>query len=234
MARHLEGSYDPHMTYIARPVPSGQAGVDLLAQVSSANAAGFKAAGKGFVLRYGAELGADEPGSICEQGLGLGILSRGRQSDYTEATGKSDSEAILDHLRSIGVPVDALTIGLDLETPRGATAPELHIYEGAFAANNVAASCTSGVYVGAGLLMSSTQLYDLAATRYYNSGSRIVDAAGNAAEPECGYTLTQVLPFGVPCGGTTVDLDFSGEDFHGRSWWMLYAVPTGTAFSIPG
>lgn len=222
------------MTLVARPCPAGYAGVDLDAPVSAETAQAFYGAGKRFVLRYGTSLASGEPETICEAGLGLGILSFGRQSDYTGATGSGDATAILDHLRSIAVPVGGgLTLGLDLETPKGATIPELQTYEGAFARTNVAADCSSGVYVGAGLGMTSAELYHLAATHYYKSGSRILDTAGNAAEPSCGYQLTQVLPFGQPCGGSIVDFDFSGEDFKGRYWWMLFAVPTGTAFSIP-
>lgn len=223
------------MTLVARACAPGLAGVDLDVPVSSAIAKGFRAAGKGFVMRYGKVVTASEVGDITEEGLGLGLYSFGRQQDFSPTTGKEDAQAVLDNLRAAGVPVGSmLTLTVDLETPNGATIADVLAYEKeGWAANVTPTGCTSGAYVGAGLGMTSAELFSMAATRYIKSGSRIVDLDGNAAEPECGYAMTQILPFGQPCGGATVDFCFSQQDYFGRKVFMVWAVASGTTYSIP-
>ncbi|HXB28055.1 MAG TPA: glycoside hydrolase domain-containing protein [Gemmatimonadaceae bacterium] len=211
------------MTLIARAIPAGDAGVDTIETVTPAIAAAWKAAGKRWVLRYALALTAAEVATITGEGLGLALLSYGRKSDFSSATGASDAQAIIAHLRSIGVPLgEQLTIGVDLEDPAGAKVADVLAYESGFAAVIVATGCTSGAYIGAGLGMTSAELYSMKATRYYKSGSRVVDFAGDVAEPQCGWTLVQGLPFNQPCGGTNVDFDCAFEDFRGRSWIGLY------------
>jgi Domain of unknown function (DUF1906) len=210
---------------IARPIPAGAAGVDLDSPVTPSIAAAFHQAGKSFVMRYASVVTASEIAACHAAGLGVGLVSFGRQQNFSSATGVGDATAIVNHLRSQGVTLGSeLTIGLDLETPTGATIASVLEYEHSFAGIITATGCTSGVYVGAGLGMTSEQLFSMAATRYWKSGSRIVDLAGEAAEPKCGYCLTQVLPFDQMLGGAAVDYDFAGQDFFGRSWHALYAA----------
>lgn len=220
---------------VARACKPGLAGVDLLGTVTPAIAKGFRAEGKSFVMQYGKIVTADAVAAITDEGMGLGIYSFGRQGDFSPTTGAQDAEEILDHLRSIGVPVgNMLTLTLDLETPKGATIADVLAYEKqGWAAKVTPTGCTSGAYLGAGLLMTSAQYFSMAATRYVKSGSRLIDTAGNAAEPECGYVMTQVLPFDQQCGGAEVDFCFSGHDYFGRSMFMVWAIATGSAFSIP-
>ncbi|MHB8330770.1 MAG: glycoside hydrolase family 25 domain-containing protein [Acidiferrobacteraceae bacterium] len=212
------------MTLIARAIPAGSAGVDLDSAVTPAIAAGFRAAGKLFCMRYGTTVTAAEIAALHAEGLGVGFVSFGRQADFSARAGAADAAAILTHLRSQGVAYTGATVGLDLETPRGATIADLLAYERGFAGVVVNNGCTSGVYLGAGLGMTSAELYSMSATRYWKSGSRIVDLTGAAAEPACGYCLTQVLPFDQPCGGAEVDYDFAGADFEGREWIALWAA----------
>lgn len=208
---------------IVRPIPAGAAGVDLDSTVTPSIAAGFRQAGKAFVMRYATAVTAAEIAACHAEGLGVGFVSFGRQSLFNALTGQQDATAILKHLASISVPLDTgLTIGLDLETPKGALISDLLVYERGFAGYIVSPGCTSGAYVGAGLGMTSAQLYSLAATRYWKSGSRVVDLSGAAAEPQCGYCLTQVLPFDQSCGGAQVDYDFAGADFEGRNWHAVF------------
>ena len=207
---------------IVRPIPAGAAGVDLDSPVTPSIAAGFRQAGKSFVMRYATVVTASEIAACHAEGLGVGFISFGRQQDFSATTGAQDAAAILTHLRSQGIPYTGATIGLDLETPKGATIADVLAYERGFAGVIVNNGCTSGVYVGAGLGMSSAELYSMAATRYWKSGSKIEDFGGAIAEPQCGWCLTQVLPFDQPCGGALVDFDGAGQDFEGRSWHALY------------
>lgn len=211
------------MTLIARAIPAGDAGVDTIEAVTPAIAAGWKAAGKRWALRYALALTAAEVATITGEGLGLVLLSYGRKSDFSSATGAADAQAILNHLRAIGVPLGGqLSIGVDLEDPAGATIADVLAYEAGFATAIIATGCTSGAYIGSGLMMTSAQLYSMRATRYYKSGSRIVDSKGEASEPQCGWVLVQGLPFNQSCGGTNVDFDCAWQDFEGRSWIALY------------
>jgi len=223
------------MTLVARPIPPGSAGVDTVAVATPTIAAAWRAAGKTFAIRYGTSVTSAEVLALTSVGLGVVFISYGRKSGFTAASGAADAQAILDHLKSIGVPRGGmLTILVDLEDPAGAIIADITTYEHAFAATIVATGCTSGAYIGAGLTMTSAELYALAATRYYKSGSRIVDAQGNAAEPQCGYCLVQGLPFDQQCGGTEVDFDAAFEDFEGRSCFAIWATSTGRwAIPIP-
>jgi hypothetical protein len=223
------------MTLVIRPCPPGLAGVDLVGTVSASIAKNFRAAGKGFVMRYGRSVTAEEVAAITEEGMGLGFYSYGRQSEFSTQTGEQDAQAVLDHLRSVGVPIGAmLTLTVDLETPKD-TIPDVLAYErDGWAPTVTATGCTSGAYVGAGLGMTSAQLFGMKATRYIKSGSRIVDLAGAAAEPECGYAMTQILPFDQACGGANVDYCFSQYDYFGRSLFMVWQVTTAVySFPLP-
>jgi hypothetical protein len=222
------------MALIARPIPPGTRGFDTVETITPAIAQAAKAQGNGFVIRYGTAVQSSEVDAVTSTGQGLGFVSFGRRADFNLTTGAQDSEAILDHLRSVGVPVgSSLTLGADLETPSGATVQDVLAYEKGFATRTTSTTCTSGPYVGAGLSMTSAELYSMAGTRYWKSGSRIVDADGHAADPECGWAMIQAYPFNQKCGGAQVDFDFAQQDFMGRSWWAIYAVPSGAAFSIP-
>lgn len=233
--------YAEGMTLIARAVPAGEAGVDTVERITPAIAAALVAAGKRWVLRYALSLTTVEVATITGAGLGLVLLSYGRKSDFSAATGAADAQAILEHLRSIGVPLGGqLSIGVDLEDPAGATVADVLAYEAGFATAIIATGCTSGAYIGSGLMMTSAQLYSMKATRYYKSGSRIVDSKGEAAEPQCGWVLVQGLPFNQPCGGASVDFNCAWHDFEGRAWVALYdsaALPaiavSPTAESVP-
>jgi hypothetical protein len=223
------------MSLIARQIPAGDAGVDTIQVVTPTIAAALRAAGKRFVVRYAVSVTAAEVNAITGIGLGVVFISYGRKSDFSAATGSADAKAILDHLRSIGVPLgNMLTILVDLEDPAGASIADVLTYEHSFAADIVATGCTSGAYIGSGLGMTSAELYSMAATRYYKSGSRVVALDGQVSEPECGWALVQGLPFDQPCGGTNVDFDIAFHDFMGRSVWALYATATGQwAIPIP-
>ena len=218
---------------VVKPCPSGLAGIDLIAPVSPAIAKGFVAARKSFVMTYGKTVTAETIAAVTDEGLGLGFYSYGRQSNFSPDTGKQDAQEILDHLRSLGVPIGSmLTLVADLETPKATVAEVLEYEKQGWAATVTPTGCTSGAYLGAGLQMTSAQMFSMAATRYVKSGSRLLDAQGNAAEPECGYVMTQVLPFDQPCGGAEVDFCFTGHDYFNRSMFMLWAVGSGTAYSI--
>jgi hypothetical protein len=209
---------------IVRPLPAGSAGVDLDSPITPSIAAGLRQAGKAFAMRYATAVTAAEIAACHAENIGVGFVSFGRQTLYNALTGAQDAAAILSHLRAVGVPLgDELTIGLDLETPTGATIAAVLEYERAFAVAIVATGCTSGAYVGAGLGMTSAELYSMAATRYWKSGSKIEDLSGAVSEPNCGWCLTQVLPFDQPLAGAMVDFDFSGADFEGRNWHCLFA-----------
>jgi Domain of unknown function (DUF1906) len=221
------------MTLIARAIPAGEAGVDTTEIVTATIAAAWKAAGKRWALRYALSLTSAEVATVTGGGLGLVLLSYGRRSDFSAATGAADAQAILTHLRGIGVPLGGeLTIGVDLEDPAGATVADVLAYEAGFAGEIVAVGCTSGAYIGSGLMMTSAQLYSMKATRYYKSGSRIVDSAGAAAEPQCGWVLVQGLPFNQACGGANVDYDCAWQDFEGRGWVALYDSTALAAIAI--
>jgi len=207
--------------------------VDLVTRITPAIAAGFVRAGVTAVLRYGASIDSAEFSTIMSYRLSLGLLTYGRRSDFSAVTGTVDAQELLDKAKALGIP-PGLTYGVDLEDPKGASVNDVLVYERGFAVRvTTIPRNLSGAYIGSGLLMNSADLTGMGSTRYYKSGSRIVDARGNAAEPERGWTLIQRLPFDQTLAGTKVDYDSAGEDFHGDAWTVVCATPSTATLTMP-
>lgn len=86
-----------------------------------------------------------------------------------------------------------------------------------------AAGYVAGLYVGAGVPLTSKELYALAVTRYWHSVSRVTDRNGNEAGPACGWCLFQCSPPNVIRAGIQVDVDFCQEDHLGRQVYFVAA-----------
>ena len=120
-------------------------------------------------------------------------------------------------LKKLNMPT-GISLFIDLESMGGTPADKI-AHANAAADTIVAQGLLAGGYIGAGVGLTSVQLFDLHVTLYWKSGSIVESAPGVLAEPECGWAVVQGMPFDyqVPNGGPEVDLDVVWQDYRGRS-----------------
>ena len=206
----------------------GALGVDCNTKLTAVTAAGLKAAGKDFVMRYlplahnlhGQDLDAGEAEIILTAGLGLGAVQHTRKAEaflYNAKDGDADGLAAIAAAKAAGLPV-GMHLFYDMEGPAPqTTAADCAAYDAAWCAVVSREGYLCGGYFGYGLPLGSTQLYMLKVTLYWKSGS-------NVAEPAvCGWALKQDPHFDQRLAGVAVDLDAVTGDKLGRFPQLLFA-----------
>ena len=195
----------------------GWRGVDTTQVLTLADCQDLKASGVDYVERYLASLTGQEILNIFAANLLLGLVSYSRKKGWipSASLGTLDAQGACAQARALGIPQGA-TLQCDLETP-GGTSQDVIAYgknEGSFVSNT---GFGPGVYVGAGTLLTSAELYALPYNRYVKSCSRVTDRFGNIAEPECGWVAYQLFPPDLVRVGVEVDLNVTQNDFEGRA-----------------
>jgi hypothetical protein len=194
---------------------------DTYGGVPSAEAAHQLALDFGAVGLYPAVTTSEELAWVTDAGMGVWWILEGLAATTTPtaAIGQAIAENAVRRLTSFGVPAGA-TVFVDLEDASG---PVSGKNEGWIALADAAATVLTnaghicGVYVGVGLGLDAAQLYDLKATRYWRSASRVL-------EPACGYCLEQGRPVDVKHpSGVQIDYDAIWEDFRGRTISLVVA-----------
>jgi hypothetical protein len=174
-----------------------------------------------FVVRY---LGSITPGELAIiLGVGLAFIpvtfGIKHGTALTGAFGKTYGERTVSQMHALGLPKGA-TVALDLEDATGSV-PDVIAFVEAWASEVVAAEYIGMIYVGAGALLSSVELYALKGiTRYWQSLSKELDARGQLAEPGCGWCMIQLYLTDQVVAGLNTDLDVIQKDYRGRipSW----------------
>lgn len=191
-------------------------GVDTVQKLGSKECEAIKAAGFRFVVRYLGSVSVLELAAILAAGLAF--------MPVTYAKNYNGGSAVHD-LRALSIPAGA-TVWLDLEGETSAPA-DLIAKINAWASQIEGAGYEPGLYVGAGCVLTSEELFALRVKRYWNSCSREVDRNGKVANPACDYCMDQLRPYncgrdGVPYAvpGVVVDVDVIQQDNKGRlpSW----------------
>jgi hypothetical protein len=186
----------PPMQAVASPWPAW--GVDCDTVLAATIAAGLRAAGAAFALRYLGSLTPGELQAILETGMLVGVV--------TYADEWEGASTVAD-LRALGVPA-GVTVWLDVEgLGPGVTADEATAKINAWSETVVAAGYLAGLYVGDSQPLDAAQLYAMAPTAYWRSASLVV-------EPECGYQLVQSPT--TTLAGVSVDVDYVMPDRRGR------------------
>jgi hypothetical protein len=199
------------------PVPVGSRGADMVTVLTSSTAAGLKALGYDFVVRYLGGLSFTELSEILSAGLGCQLVTYSRAPGWlpTAAMGASDGANDVAQLKALGVP-EGVLLWIDLEGS-GDDATDTAGWVEARAAAIVAAGYVAGLYVGSGCVLDGPQLYALGSvTRYWR--------AYNAGIPEpdpAGFCQYQLFPGEMTVGGVLVDIDFAQQDYKGRVPIML-------------
>jgi hypothetical protein len=193
--------------------------------LDGAKCAALWAAGIKGVWRYLEDLTPGEVAAILGSGLKLFFVNHSRLPGWIPSAGDGAMDAARDvlNLKKLGIP-KGVHVAFDLEGVGGGITSvslvEAHVISwsrGVQSSSNLAA-----LYVGEGALLTSRQLFALPPTLYWASCSLIVDVAGNAAVPECDWSVLQGRPFDVIIGGVKVDFDVVFADNRGR-------VPIGVA-----
>lgn len=169
-----------------------------------------------FALRYLGSVDAAELQAILDAGLAFMPVTfcRGAGWAPSAALGTQDGKQAATRLGALGIP-KGTTVWLDVEGP-GGTFHDVIDFINAWAHEVRAAGFDPGLYVGAGAMLTSGELYGLAVDRYWHSCSRVVDRDGKEVAPACGWTMIQVVPGNVTVAGVEVDIDFIQQDYRGR------------------
>jgi hypothetical protein len=207
----------------APTTPARIVGFDTIAKLDGATATRLVSAGLAFGIRY---VGLGDPGrsdldvtelnALTDAGLGIMAVQYARTKGWSNATGRADGQAAARNALAAGVLAEA-TLWCDLEGRLPSA--ELAI---AYAADWYAAVTNAGIqdpglYIGAGVPLTSEQLFhDLPFRRYWRSFSQVpnVDVRG--------YQMLQLFPDDVTVAGVRIDLDVVQSDYlQNRPVWVV-------------
>jgi hypothetical protein len=187
-------------------------GIDTVQVLTKETARATKSAGFDFVVRYLGSLSAIELKTILDAGLAVQVVTYARAYNGGSA---------LRELRELAIPQGA-TVWLDLEGETSAPADLIAKING-WASQIAGAGYEPGLYVGAGCVLTSEELYQLHVVRYWDSCSHELDRFGKMAAPACDYCQIQLRPYncgrdGVPAAvqGLVVDVNVVQKDSRGR------------------
>ena len=209
----------------ATPAP-GSRWADTIAHITAAEAAALVADKFTGVFLYAETVTQADIDNALGAGLDVAFVMYSPSPGYQPSAqlGTQMATAACAALKKLSIPA-TVCLFVDLETMGGA--PTDKIAHANAAADVIAAQgFTPGGYIGAGVGLTSAQLFALHVVRYWKSGSRVEDATGALAEPACGWCVVQGMPFDyqVPGGGPEVDLDVVWQDYKGRSVIALRAA----------
>jgi hypothetical protein len=207
----------------ASTTPTRIVGFDTIAKLDGATATRLVSTGLAFGIRYvglgdpgRSDLDATELHALTDAGLGMMAVQYARTKGWSKATGRTDGQAAARNALAAGVLAEA-TLWCDLEG-RLPSAEVAIAYAAAWydAATNAGIQ-DPGLYVGAGVPLTSEQLFhDLPFRRYWRSFSQVpnVDVRG--------YQMIQLFPDDVTVAGVRVDLDVVQSDYlRNRPVWVV-------------
>ena len=119
-----------------------------------------------------------------------------------------DGPRTVEELKALQIPA-GVTVWLDIESIGADVSPQ-HVIDSinSWADAVIAGGFQPGLYVGAGVGLTASQLYALRVVRYFRSMSLV-------PEPACGFSMSQYGP-SFTIAGTLVDIDLAHEDYRGR------------------
>lgn len=187
------------MQAVVAPYPSW--GIDCVSKLGVATAAGVRASGASFVMRYLGSLDPDELAIILAAGLLCGVVTYADQWD---------PEAVVAALEGLSVPA-GVCVGIDVESVAESAAIVAERIDAC--ANAVAGSSRiPGLYVGSNQPLDGPGLYARTTVRYWRSMSFV-------PEPRCGYCLEQAPTTTI--AGLRCDVNYVRPDYEGRMWTLI-------------
>lgn len=195
----------------------GELCVDTDTALSATECAFFVKSGIKGVWRYLSDLAPVEVATILGAGLKLFFVNHSRLPGWIPSAtgGNADAKRDLADLQRLAIPV-GVHVAFDLEEVGGGNPGSVITHVDEHAAGIQASKNLAALYVGAGALLNSVQLYALRSTLYWHSCSRVTDAVGLEAGPACGWGVYQGGPPDDVIGGVVIDWDYPIRDFKGR------------------
>jgi hypothetical protein len=213
------------LTGSIQPAPSGALGFDADSVVSLNAAQQFASQGYAFCVRYlslgdgqaEGDLSPAESGNILAAGLGLTAVQHVRRPGWSPSAGlgQADGSHAAINAGAVGFP-PGVNIWCDLEgVSISSLASDVIAHSNAWFAAVSAAGYVPGLYVGANVVLSGQQLYDLAFEHYWQSASEVPTL------PARGYQMVQTLVPGL-VNGIGIDKDVTQTDSAGgQAIWLI-------------
>lgn len=208
---------------VARPAEPYLLGFDCLAPVTRAMILDVRSYGFQWVGRYLEVLTVAERDLIFGAGLAIAPLTEATVKEVlTRTTGTARGVQTRDRASSLGMPA-GVSIAIDFESPMAGGDVAAHV--DAMAVEIRGGSYGAALYIGSPQPLTSAALFSLLPAPYWRGAGRIVDAAGELAEPECGWAAIQLSPLErAELAGVKVDVDVTQTDYRGRTltmWWPI-------------
>ena len=181
-------------------------GIDTIQPISIKNALDLKDRGIEFVIRYVNSITPSEIDGLLHANMPFMLVT------YAKAY---DASALLDRLNYLNIPKNA-TIAFDLEAEKAENVAEIISKSNQIAKLLKASDKIPMIYYGAGLQLTSSELYLLEFTRYWESCSKETDRFGKESSPRCDPCMIQLYPPNQPLCGLVVDYDIIQMDFSNR------------------
>ncbi len=197
------------MTLTVQTARAGARGIDCDTRLDDASCHRLKAAGIDFVVRYVRDVTRSEFASIMGAGLACMGVSHVRYAGWrpTAGMGAMDGKNIADAAQRCGF-LPSTTIWCDVEgVAPDCSSTDVIVYANAWYDAVSATGLEPGIYVGAGSILTASQLFHaLKFQRYWKSGSSV-------PEPDVrGFCLIQQSPLDVMFEGIQVDHDVVQAD----------------------
>lgn len=206
-------------TFVVRDARPGAKACDMFSHITPSQAKALRADGFELVFLYAELVTAADLDAAAQAGLAVGFVMEGLgvTTQPSAALGTRMAQTAIARLRGLAIP-SGVTLFSDLEGEGRPTGAWID-YANAAADTTEGLGDIAGAYVGAGLGLTSQELYALRVHRYWKSGSQVLDRNGQHAEPSCGWCVVQGTPldYAHAQSGLKIDLDVVWEDYAKRS-----------------
>jgi hypothetical protein len=209
------------MNLITQPVPDGTQLFDAFSPPGLSTLQALKAEGFDGAILYPDTATQRHVDWVMQAGMGLMFVGECRHNAGwlpSSLSGSADGLRLASLIRELDRPTAGVICACDVEGCLG-TPQSCIDYINAWTEPIVTAGLEACLYVGAGITLSSEQLYDaLLLSAYWHSGSSVPDVAVR------GYRLRQIPPLDRTVCGHRIDVDESQADkLGGQATWMIDA-----------
>ena len=210
-------------TYKVIEAPPGIKVFDTISHITGQQAVDLKKAGFDLAMLYAEVVSAGDLLALTAAGIMVGFIQEGLAAKTvpTADLGKTMGSFCSGRLRNLGVP-QGVSISIDLEGDGRPPEAWLDFGNGSADAMEMLGDLP-GLYIGEGCGLTSEQLYSFHGFPYWKGMSRVTDAAGNLAEPKCGWAMVQQYPDDLVIAGVRVDVSVLGKDYWNRTFNVITA-----------